>query len=285
MNRTLKHGIVLVGVVAALGAVGAGCLTRPVEHSDPSLKTNFTSVISNQAIDKIDLLFMVDNSASMGDKQELLAAAVPDMLNRLVSPNCVGASGAPTGQTANMGVCPAGSSPEFPPVHNMHIGIVTSSLGGRGGDQCSPDGHEPHEHGAERPQRRQGRAHQPRRRQRGGRSRREPQPHARLVSERVAEHGHGRGAAADPADRHGGYAWSDRHAHRRLHGHDHRRARARLRLRSAKRGVVPLPRSAGSVRLDLDHVEPRRAGRATTTSSCGSERTSCVRIRCSQSSS
>ncbi|MDP9033184.1 MAG: hypothetical protein M3O50_00110, partial [Myxococcota bacterium] len=138
MNRSLKHGVVLVGVVGALGAIGAGCLTRPVEHSDPSLKTNFTSVISNQAIDKIDLLFMVDNSASMGDKQDLLAAAVPDMLNRLVSPNCVDAAGNPTGQTAQMGICPGGSSPEFPPVHNMHIGIVTSSLGGRGGDVCSP---------------------------------------------------------------------------------------------------------------------------------------------------
>jgi hypothetical protein len=55
---------------------------------------------------KIDLLFMIDNSASMGDKQALLAGAVPDMLERLT----VSA--------------------------NMHVGIVTSSLGGRGGDQC-----------------------------------------------------------------------------------------------------------------------------------------------------
>jgi hypothetical protein len=28
--------------------------------------------------------------------------------------------------------------PEFSPVHDMHIGIITSSLGGRGGDTCDP---------------------------------------------------------------------------------------------------------------------------------------------------
>jgi len=57
---------------------------------------------------KIDVLFMIDNSASMGDKQALLANAMPDMLQRLAV------------------------------VADMHIGIVTSSLGGRGGDMC-PD--------------------------------------------------------------------------------------------------------------------------------------------------
>ncbi|MDP9150465.1 MAG: hypothetical protein M3O36_11075 [Myxococcota bacterium] len=138
MQHSSTHAVVLVGVIFALGAVGAGCLTRPVEHADPSLKTSFTTDVGRLAINKIDLLFLIDNSASMGDKQELLAAAVPDMLNRLVSPNCVDPAGNPTGQTAQLGVCPGGSAPEFPPVHDMHIGIVTSSLGGRGGDVCSP---------------------------------------------------------------------------------------------------------------------------------------------------
>src|SRR5215469_1729303 len=50
--------------------------------------------------DKIDLLFMIDNSSSMGDKQALLALAVPDLVSRLVSPNCLDATGHPTGQTA-----------------------------------------------------------------------------------------------------------------------------------------------------------------------------------------
>jgi hypothetical protein len=88
---------------------------------------------------KVDLLFMIDNSPSMGDKQNLLALAIPNMIARMVSPNCLDSSGQPTGQQADSsGNCPTGSKPEFHPVQDMHIGIVTSSLGSRGGDVC-PD--------------------------------------------------------------------------------------------------------------------------------------------------
>jgi hypothetical protein len=128
----------LLRAIALVGVVGAACLTRPVETWNPNLKTNFTSVIKNQAVDKLDLLFMVDNSASMGDKQALLAQAVPDMISRLVTPNCVDPNTSKVvGQSDPMGQCSVGK-PEFPPVHDMHIGIVTSSLGGRGGNQCDP---------------------------------------------------------------------------------------------------------------------------------------------------
>src|SRR4029077_7297635 len=72
-------------------------------------------------------------SASMGDKQALLAQAVPDMINRLVTPNCIATDGSGTvlGTVNANGNCAMGKA-EFPPVHDMHIGIVTSSLGGRG---------------------------------------------------------------------------------------------------------------------------------------------------------
>jgi len=65
--------------------------------------------------DKVDLLLMLDNSISMSDKQQLLKEAVPRLLNGLVNP-------------------PAGGKP----VTDLHIGIITSSLGGHGGNQCSP---------------------------------------------------------------------------------------------------------------------------------------------------
>jgi hypothetical protein len=93
-------------------------------------------VHSSTSPDKVDLLFMIDNSASMGEKQALLAAAVPDLITRLVAPLCVDGNGHPVGGNSDVdGHCAAGK-PEFPPVHDLHIGIVTSSLGGRGGDQC-----------------------------------------------------------------------------------------------------------------------------------------------------
>jgi hypothetical protein len=89
-------------------------------------------------IDKLDLLFMIDNSASMGDKQVYLEQAVPELIAQLIAPECVDASGNPTGGKSDVnGNCPAGGSPVFPPVHDMHIGIVSSSLGPRLGDQTS----------------------------------------------------------------------------------------------------------------------------------------------------
>src|SRR5262245_18576590 len=80
-----------LGAVALAGAIASafGCLTRPLSPSEPTTKDIFTAVVKQQAVDKVDLLFMVDNSSSMGDKQDLLAAAVPDLVTRLLLPNCV----------------------------------------------------------------------------------------------------------------------------------------------------------------------------------------------------
>ena len=62
-------------------------------------------------LSKVDLLFDIDNSASMGDKQQYLLEAVPEMVARLVTPRCLDASGNPTGANANP-TCSMGT-PEF----------------------------------------------------------------------------------------------------------------------------------------------------------------------------
>jgi hypothetical protein len=123
--------------IVVAGVIGAACLDRPVWTWNPNTTGMVEFPTSRQAVDKVDLLFMIDNSASMGDKQALLAQAVPDMITRLVTPNCVDARGKTLMQSDMNGQCATGK-PEFPPAHDMHIGIVTSSLGGRGGNQCDP---------------------------------------------------------------------------------------------------------------------------------------------------
>src|SRR5688500_18126699 len=45
--------------------------------------------IVQTSIDKIDVLFVVDNSSGMADKQALLSQAVPGLVERLVNPDCV----------------------------------------------------------------------------------------------------------------------------------------------------------------------------------------------------
>lgn len=139
---TRRHSkrIGLALTLATATSLSIGCLSRPITSQKPTTKDAVTQSIRQSAIDKVDLLFDIDNSASMGDKQAYLSAAVPDLLTRLLSPYCVdtslnvisGSDGKPLRSDPN-GNCAQGT-PEFKPVHDMHIGVVTSSLGARGGD-------------------------------------------------------------------------------------------------------------------------------------------------------
>src|ERR1035437_2037190 len=69
--------------------ITVGCLSRPVEATNPDGKRVVAIPFRQSAVDKLDLLFMIDDSASMGDKQDLLKQAVPDLLTRLLAPDCV----------------------------------------------------------------------------------------------------------------------------------------------------------------------------------------------------
>jgi len=57
---------------------------------------------------KVDILFVVDNSASMNDKAELLAASAGTLLRKLA-----------------------------PATNDVHVGVISSSLGSFGGDTCA----------------------------------------------------------------------------------------------------------------------------------------------------
>ncbi len=86
--------------------------------------------------EQLDLLFVVDNSISMADKQQLLHDAVPKLVERLVDPYCRDQSGSFTPKVG--GLCPAGTEEEMSPVRDMHVGVISSSLGGHGGIACTP---------------------------------------------------------------------------------------------------------------------------------------------------
>jgi hypothetical protein len=143
--------------ILTMGCLATGCLDRNLcTTKDPTLKAEgssdcepktsnlFVDQIVQTAVDKIDLLFMVDNSASMGDKQDILRDAVPVLVSRLISPICVDGTGKPTGASSVNGVCAGGGSPEFNPIGDIHIGIVSSSLGPHGGTVCAPPKAGPH---------------------------------------------------------------------------------------------------------------------------------------------
>ncbi len=100
-----------------------------------------------RAIDKLDVLFAIDNSPSMGDKQDLLADAIPTFFGRLLNPDCVDSQGTHVAGDNGGGdkqcTSIAGTKPEFPPVRDLHVAIVSSSLGGGGGDVCASAGGDP----------------------------------------------------------------------------------------------------------------------------------------------
>jgi hypothetical protein len=143
MSRiTLASGLLTSLVVTS---ALAGCLRRDVAAEEPTTKISFASVVPQPAIDKVDVIVMVDNSSSMADKQRILADAVPDLVRGLVQPRCVDKKTRaatsvvsdplkPDGQQ-----CPAGSEPAFTPITDMHIGVISSSLGGMSSKTCAPD--------------------------------------------------------------------------------------------------------------------------------------------------
>ncbi len=89
---------------------------------------------------KVDLLFAIDNSLSMGDKQRILAQTVPDLIGRMATPDCIDSGGARTPSEVG-GICPSGSKLEFVPVTDIHIAVISSSLGASGATEiCAKAG-------------------------------------------------------------------------------------------------------------------------------------------------
>lgn len=136
-------GVLAVGSAAIIGGLSSmGCLDRPIGLVEPRHTSTIAEIIPNSGVNKIDLVLGIDNSASMADKQQILAQAVPDLVESLVNPRCIDEMGVPVpANTQPAGPeenCPVGSRREFPPVLDIHIGIVSSSLGGHGGNIC-PD--------------------------------------------------------------------------------------------------------------------------------------------------
>jgi len=133
------HFWIVPPVLAAIAA--AGCLSRPLETIEPRRTSVVVEQLTMGGVEKIDLLLAIDNSKSMADKQTILSLAVPDLVRRLANPRCIDSEGqAVSEQPASpTDACPVGSEREFEPVLDMHIGIISSSLGGQGSTACADE--------------------------------------------------------------------------------------------------------------------------------------------------
>jgi hypothetical protein len=133
----------LTGTLTLITGAAAvtGCLNRPLEPNEPRITSTVQEKLPQSKINKIDLLLMIDNSASMGDKQAILASAVPDLVRGLVSPSCVDDAGvrAPKQPALSTDPCPGNTFREFDAITDIHVGLISSSLGSRGANGCVAD--------------------------------------------------------------------------------------------------------------------------------------------------
>lgn len=136
------RGFIRTALAGSLALVTGtiGCLNRPLEPNEPRITSTVQERLPQSKIDKIDLLLVIDNSASMGDKQAILALAVPDLVRGLVNPLCIDDTGAPapTQPLLPTDPCPGKSFRDFDPVTDIHVGLLSSSLGSRGASACAP---------------------------------------------------------------------------------------------------------------------------------------------------
>jgi hypothetical protein len=87
---------------------------------------------------KVDLLFVVDNSPNTDAAHDLLADTAPYLLDRLAHPACVNGLGNVVSTTPSPSdPCPVGER-EFAPLTDVHVAVISTSLGGHGADTCSP---------------------------------------------------------------------------------------------------------------------------------------------------
>ena len=109
----------------------AASTARSLRRPPTSARASSTPAKQNK-VSKIDLLFMIDNSSSMADKQAHPGAGRSRPGEPPGRPGLHRPDDRPSVGNANANGSCATGEPDFDPVKDIHIGIISSSLGGHG---------------------------------------------------------------------------------------------------------------------------------------------------------
>lgn len=108
----ITRKLALALAVTSTGALATGCLERDLKPLRPCTVSGVVRQVQVTNVDKVDLLFMVDNSNSMTEEQTSLATEFPRMVRILASGDRDG-----------------NGTEDFPAVKDLQIGVVTSDMG------------------------------------------------------------------------------------------------------------------------------------------------------------
>ena len=150
----MRRGFLLAGGLAAAALTGSlavtllgACDGRSYIETNPLLDAGPDVVDADadagppppiEEATKVDVLLVVDNSRNLEVAHQALAETVPYLINRLLKPACVNGLGNVVGQPSSPTAPCALGVRDFAPVTDLHLAMITTSLGGHGADICSP---------------------------------------------------------------------------------------------------------------------------------------------------
>jgi len=121
--RASTRGLWRVAVLALLGALStlaAGCPDQELAPLGPCTISAASRRVDQSGLSKVDLLFVIDNSGSMATEQLKLANELPRLVEVLTTGN----------RNAGRGAGMANGQDMFTPVSSLHLGVVSSNMGG-----------------------------------------------------------------------------------------------------------------------------------------------------------
>jgi len=97
-----------------VAALSCACSDLRTVRDTPETARYFTDDVYIPRPVQVDVLLVVDDSASMADEQQLMAEAIPDLIRNLLAP--------------------AGGNYHFRPVQDVHLGVIGTDMGVGGRD-------------------------------------------------------------------------------------------------------------------------------------------------------
>lgn len=114
--RRLRAAKWMAASVATLALLG--CPDEDLAPLAPCTVSGVSDDVPVTGVDKVDLLFMIDNSGSMAQEQAKLAEQLPKLVRILT-----------TGENDKNGDGKIDDDETFTPARDLHIGVVTSDMG------------------------------------------------------------------------------------------------------------------------------------------------------------